>query len=258
VRLISWNVAGRRGKQAAQAGALLARKPDVVALQEVTMGTVARWRKGLAGAGLTACVDSSECLAERTYFNLLAARYPLEPLPALTIPFPERVLGAVAASPWGPVEIHVAHLPPGVTRGLIKVETFEAIATALRAPPRTAHRILCGDFNTPQSEATDGRVQTWADHHPRWRQRWEAAERSVLTGLGASDLPDVFRQLNGYAPRDVSWVWKGRGREVGRRFDHVFASRSLNAVRCQYVHDWRLAGLSDHSAIEVNFRPWER
>jgi hypothetical protein len=64
-------------------------------------------------------------------------------------------------------------------------------------PATTPHRILCGDFNTPQRESADGEVETWAGHHPQWRQRWDAAERQVLTGLAAYDLPDVFHQVNG-------------------------------------------------------------
>jgi len=53
----------------------------------------------------------------------------------------------------------------------------------------------------------------------------------------------------------VQLDWKGKGHRIGRRFDHVFASRDLNAVRCQYLHSLREAGLSDHSAIEVDFEP---
>jgi len=78
------------------------------------------------------------------------------------------VLSAVADSPWGSIEVRVAPRPPGVTLGLIKVETLEAIAAVLARPATAAHRILCGDFNTPQWESTDGAVKTWAYHHPQW------------------------------------------------------------------------------------------
>ncbi len=82
---------------------------------------------------------------------------------------------------------------------------------------------------------------------------WDTGERQVLTGLADFDLADVYRLLHGYAPVETSWVLKQAGREVGRRFDHVFASRELLPLACEYLHDVRLSGLSDHSAIEVIF-----
>ena len=68
----------------------------------------------------------------------------------------------------------------------------------------------------------------------------------------------MHRKLHKYQvppQRGFSWYWKGKRHRIGRRFDHVFASRDLNAVRCQYLHSLREAGLSDHSAIEVDFEP---
>ena len=84
--------------------------------------------------------------------------------------------------------------------------------------------------------------------------RWDAAERSVLRGLADHDLPDVYRTLHGYGVRDFSWVLRRRGRTVRRRFDHVFASRSLEPRSCTYLHELRERGLSDHSPLEVVFR----
>jgi exonuclease III len=149
---------------------------------------------------------------------------------------------------------------------------FERIYARLAC--QTPHaRILCGDLNTPQSESADGAVITWGqDIIPgegvrfwkSWRdtfgrvdtgERFDAAERSVLTGLAKFDLPDVFRTLKGYGVVEHSWCWKAKGRCIGRRFDHVFASPQLHAVRCEYLHALRETGLSDHSAIEVDFAP---
>jgi|SRR6516165_5546066 hypothetical protein len=55
------------------------------------------------------------------------------------------------------------------------------------------------------------------------------------------DLGDVFRMLHGYgtdadADADAySWVQRKKGKLIRRRFDHVFASRKLNAKSCQRV-----------------------
>ncbi len=87
-------------------------------------------------------------------------------------------------------------------------------------------------------------------------ERWDAAERSILTGLAAHDLADVFRQLHGYGVSEFSWRLKRHGEFTDRRFDHVFASAALHPIECRYVHDWREAGLSDHSALEVEFALW--
>ena len=68
---------------------------------------------------------------------------------------PERVLGARVMIDELPLELHVAHLPPGVTRGLVKVESFEAIY-GLAAHPSLVFRILCGTSTRPRPRASRG------------------------------------------------------------------------------------------------------
>ena len=75
----------------------------------------------------------------------------------------------------------------------------------------------------------------------------------MLSGLAEYDLVDVYRYVHGYAVTDSSWMLKRRGREVGRRFDHVFASRTLVPQSCEYLHHVRQSGLSDHAPIEATF-----
>ena len=124
-------------------------------------------------------------------------------------------------------------------------------------------RILCGDFNTPQQEEPDGTVMTWGERRNRKGEirtlkgfaEWDEAERSVLTGLANHDLPDVFRSLHGYGREEFSWYLKRKGKLIGRRFDHVFASRVLRPTRCEYLHAVRERGLSDHSPILAVFSP---
>lgn len=98
---------------------------------------------------------------------------------------------------------------------------------------------------------------TWRD--PAGREdtslRFDLGERNVLKGLAEFNLPDVFRALHGYEVEEFSWFWKGKGRRIGRRFDHIFASRDLKEVRCEYLHSLRERGLSDHSPIEADFEP---
>jgi exonuclease III len=262
VRLISWNVNGRYGRALArQVAAVCERGADVVALQEIRLQSAGVWREGLKHAGLEHVLDSSDLVAvpslsgreyRRIYFNLLASRWPLRRLPALQLEFPERYLAANVGRAGAEFEIHVAHLPPGSTRGLVTVEMFEALQTRL-ATPCERPRILCGDFNTPRAEREDGTVEFWGARRPPHGERWDEAERSVVLGLGEHDLPDVFRALNGYTATDTSWVARRGGQSWGRRYDHVFASPRLRPTACRYLHGWREQRLSDHSAIEAAF-----
>jgi exonuclease III len=255
VDLLSWNVAGRVALLDDQAAAVCRREPDLVALQEVRPSTLGRWRQALAEVDLAFAVDSAAFLGRRRLLNLTASRWELTPLPAVPSPQPERTVSAVADAPAGQIEIHNVHIPPAPGNGLAKVETCEALFERL-ARPCSRHRILCGDFNIPRYETTDGEIETFAVDHPGLAERWDAGERSVLVGLQEWDLGDVFRELNGFDRRDVSWVLHTRARrKAGLRLDHVLASGSLGAIACDYVHEWREAGLSDHSAIEATFEP---
>lgn len=255
MKLISWNVAGRSALLEAQADALARQDPDLVCLQEVRATTLPRWRDALMAAGLDVFEDSSAFIGERRFFNLAASRWALRQLPPIGAPQPERVLSVLVETPHGPLELHNVHVPPAQSAGLLKVETCEAIHFAL-ARPTERHRILCGDFNAPRMETAEGEVITFAAHHPDSLARWDAAERSILTGLAEWDLVDVFRALHGYERQDASWVFNTRNRrKSAHRLDHILASKRLGPVWCDYHHGWRESGLSDHSAIEGVFEP---
>ena len=253
--LLTWNVAGRVTLQPQQAAAVARLGPDVVTLQEIRPSTADAWRGALAEAGLGHAVDSSRFRNGRRLFNLTAARWELTELPPIGAPQPERVLSAICESAAGPIEVHNAHIPPAPSNGLVKVETCEALYYAL-ARQGERERILCGDLNIPRYETDAGEVATFASNHPEWEERWDAAERCLLVGLAEWDLVDVFRKLNGWERKDVSWVMHTRSvRKAGHRLDHVLASKGLNPRWCDYHHEWREAGLSDHSAMAARFEP---
>jgi exonuclease III len=255
MKLLTWNVAGRTGVMDRQAEAVARRDPDIVCLQEVRASTAPRWRKALKAIGLEHALDSSELVEPRRLFNLTASRWELKSLLGILVPQAERVLGSITETPHGQLEIWNAHIPPAPTNGLMKAETCELLFAAL-ARPSARHRVLCGDLNTPRYESEEGEVETFASNHPFDEERWDAAERSLLTGLAEWDLRDTFRALNGYGRRDVSWVLHTRARKKhAHRLDHILASESLGATYCDYVHEWREAGLSDHSAMEAIFEP---
>jgi exonuclease III len=240
-------------RQPEQAEVLARAGADVVALQELTARTLPLWRASLEGAGLAAVetsLDGATAAAGRRALGvLIAAREPLRRLEPPPVPWPERVLCCAL----GHIEISNVHSPIAPAPELAKIRTHEAIAAYLEA--RDARRqILCGDLNTPRREHADGDVMTFAyDSAGRLRaergERWDRAERALVHGLRERGWVDAFRALNGYAEREASWTFaKDRG---GWRLDHVLVL-GLEPTASAYAHDWRRAGLSDHSALVVD------
>jgi exonuclease III len=254
VRLISWNVARRVTVLAEQAAAVGERAPDVLALQEVTARTLPLWEAACAtlGLGYVACSlrDADPARSPsgpRRTGVLLAARVPLEQREALPVPWPESALAARA----GGVEYHVVHVP-NAANGQIKPRTLAAVRAGLAEG--SGPRVLCGDLNTPRREHPDGTVWSFArDGRGRLREAragfWDEAELGVVPGLRELGFTDAFRALNGYGSREPSWAFRHGG---GWRLDHIFLSAGLEPHACSYHHEWRLRGLSDHSALEAD------
>jgi exonuclease III len=260
LKLISWNVNGNSAV-AKQVDALLGERPDVVALQEVRERTVDAWLHELAALGFSV-VTSRDLADGRRNFLLTASRYPIAEVESILgkgFPYPERLLSTRLRTRRGDFTLLNTHVPDRSAHGWRKVEHFEGLYSLLaRTHPAEFPRILCGDFNSPRRELRDGRVITWAQREngtmrPARGPRWDAAERSVLLGLAAFGLRDVYRRKHPYESeqQDASWVAKRHGKVFRRRFDHLFASTELRIRDCFYLHAWRkrVPPLSDHSAI---------
>src|SRR5687767_5072713 len=127
MRIVSWNVAGRRTRLPEQAEAVFAVAPDVVCLQEVTVNSLPEWRAKLAEAGFDRGVtplDDGRPPKPRRLAVLTAARGPLERI-ALPedLPWPER---AVAVDLGGATLLNV-HSPISPSPHLAKVLTHEGL-----------------------------------------------------------------------------------------------------------------------------------
>ena len=257
--LLSWNIAGRTGaRQQAQFRALNTRDWEVLCLQEVTPTNVAGWRGFLEGAGLHVAVSEWPELprGSRRFAVLIAAIVPLEPLPPLPLPWPERHLAVRAELDGTEIEIHTLHSPLSQKPDRVKVRTLETVFGEL-ADVNGVPRVIAGDFNTPRYESHEGEIFTFA------RTRTGHPARDTASATTARSLPwsgsfravgwrDAFRHLHGYERRDRSWTAPPG---YGWRLDHVIASAELEPVGCDYVHDWRDQGLSDHSAVWAELRP---
>lgn len=271
MKLISWNTAKRTRRAEKQVAALLARRPDVVALQEVSPSSFPILKRCLEAGGLGQIVSAVPTERHdspaRNLGVMIASRLPLGiPEGRITVPdWTEKSVTASILTPMGAVEIHTVHVPPGRSHGWKKVDVFNAIYAAL-ARTSASHRVLCGDFNSPVAEletgevicagkrlGKDGQWRLKRRHRGRPAQEWEDAESSVIVGLREFDLSDVFRKVNGYHEFAFSIKMKRGSTITQRRFDHIFASSSLAPVSCHYLHDLREDGLSDHAPIEAEF-----
>ena len=68
-----------------------------------------------------------------------------------------------------------------------------------------------------------------------------------------AEMTDLWRHSNGSTARE--WTW--RSPKNGFRLDHAFGNRALissySSLRCRYDHSTRESGLTDHSAIVLDF-----
>jgi exonuclease III len=281
MRLISWNIARAGAERISyQVAALAARAPDIVALQEVRINRVAEYGRALQDAGLPYIVDGFDgatgpFTGSRAAGVLVASRWPCAVAPdaraAYRLPWPERLLSLAIDAPCGRVECHTVYVPIGFPNRdfAVRIGTLEGLATGLGCDVG-GHRLLCGDFNLPQSETAEGEVITFGQTRRKngafaiTNATMHASERRVLTGLAAFDLTDVYRALHGYGRQEFSWYHPVSNN--GFRLDHVLASRSLRARECRYLDQFRtverekypglgFTKLSDHAAMEVDFEP---
>ena len=210
------------------------------------------------------CFDTSS-KGPRRYGLVIAGRFPLRSLTSVhEVPWPERILSVSVLAPSCAINVHTTHIPPGCTNGWMKIEMLKAVS-AIVSEHLNRPSVLCGDFNVPQAETTAGRIVTWGedvvDGEPqfwgRWRggdgRDWDRAERTVMEGGAQRHLIDAYRHLHGYGRQEFSWFVKRKEKRIGRRFDHMFCSRELVITGCEYLHGVREDGLSDHSALELDF-----
>ena len=247
MRIVSWNVAGRRTRLPEQAEAVLSVAPDVVCLQEVTVNSLPEWRAALAEAGFDGGVtplDDGRPPKPRRLAVLTCAHEPLQRIDLPTdLPWPER---AVAVDLRGAALLNV-HSPISPSPHLAKVLTHEGLYAWARELDRA---ILVGDLNTPRRDLPDGTVLTFAhDTHGNVRaergERWVAAERALV-----HTLRDRHGWLDAFldAPERT---WTFPQNKGGWRLDHAL-TKDVEVRAKAYAHEWRLSGLSDHSAVIVD------
>lgn len=252
--------------------------PDIVTLQEVTHGHAADWVKHLAKIKLNCSYLSGEDVWKgknvpaKWYQCLIASHCKVK---AADIgwrrwaPYPELLARAtVSVGHERDVDVFSAHIPNGWGYGWKKIDTFHVLAAALRRASDSP-RILTGDFNEPKLFRTSGQIVTFGDHvHGdggtstfHWRDPlsasrppigWRNGVLSVLGGTSQHGLRDAYRALHGFERPTPVTHCTTHGNP--RCFDHMFVSRHFTVVKCDYHHQWRKQGFSDHSPMWAELR----
>jgi len=271
--LLWWNASWQhRGQTDDQIAAVLGlrRAPTVIGLCELTVSTSSRWRSALETRGYRVLADPPG-LPSRHLRVLLAARSMHRDLGIERFGHVRHgaLRGLSLQVHSTEVDVYAVHIPNGSVNGWEKIDHLESLRRGF-GEPQECPQVLCGDFNTPQLER-DGESITFGQlpdgelrqsppaPKPFRRGRpwdpvaWDRGERAVLEGLRRDcGMPDAFHVVSPGAV-EPTWVPRGGDEASGRRLDHVFASSSLTVKAFAHLHDWRRAGLSDHSAIEVAF-----
>jgi endonuclease/exonuclease/phosphatase family metal-dependent hydrolase len=230
----------------------------VLCLQEITPTTAPAWLADLEGAGLHVAISAWPARPERVrrLGVLIAGVQPITIAPIEGFPWPERHLAAVVRVAGMPTTVHSVHAPLSSKPDRVKVFTLERLFEIAVSEP--APRIIAGDLNTPQYESREGEISTFARDRagllrPDRDERHDRAELGLIAGLPAAGWTDAFRSLHGYGRRDRSWTYPSR--PFGYRLDHVLASPHFRPLACDYLHDWRAEGLSDHSPVWAEIGP---
>lgn len=268
MKLVSWNVDGRSNKKtlSEQLQKIKNESGDILALQEVNPKTIERFKKELAESDLkhteTRSARQAYASKARNSSLLIASRWEVKQIDMVDVPWEESVLSVIINSPFGEIEIHTTHIPPGSSNGWIKIDTFDGIFDAL-AKKSDRHRVLCGDFNSPEAEHSNGDRIMFGDDvgytfrreltTPSDERAWGQRERRVICGLAKYDLTDIYRELHRYEKTQYSHFNKNK--KTKGRFDHIFSSRSLKPIDCDYLHPFSESDSAPHLPANAVYQP---
>ncbi|MEY9840522.1 endonuclease/exonuclease/phosphatase family protein [Streptacidiphilus sp. EB103A] len=241
---MTWNVQHASAERSQRQVAWLAGQPgaDVVVLTEVGHGPGGEGLlAALAEHGYTAVLSRSP--DEATYRAVIASRIgELTEIPTGIEVLAHRALAASVDLGGQRIAVAGLYVPsrgPKERRNLDKRAFQDAVAAALPA--------LVARFDGPWVVAGDMNVLE-PGHKPHY-PLFGAWEYDFYAAFGRVGLVDAFRALH---PGVVEHSWFGHGGN-GYRFDHAYVSANVThrVLTCEYLHEPREAGLSDHAALTL-------
>jgi endonuclease/exonuclease/phosphatase family metal-dependent hydrolase len=267
IQIVTWNV----HFQGARILDALKGQPDVLTLQEVTFNQRADFEERLIEMGLKCCPDSQPRGGGKDYGNLIACRWTIEPVEARFSgekpPWAQLLVQASVSVNGRSFLVISVHIPNGSGYGWRKIDTFNALKDAVREA-KCRPCILTGDFNEPQYIPLQdgGRIVTWGQWWDAdqgcyvctgtWKDRsgrsgafkqWDAAVRWIFEEHNEHGMQHAYWKAHGQGVMPVSHVSRGQP----RWFDHMFVSPHFCVEICEYLHELRVPGLSDHSALKA-------
>lgn len=237
---MTWNVQHASSSRAIQQAAWIAAQPaDVVVLTEVTATDGGRaLDEALRGYGFTTTYppvpgDYGTMIASRTGEQETCKEIQASYLPhrcvTIRLQLEEQITGVVG--------LYVPSRGSRDRRNVDKRAFQHAITTLLPSlaeiigPGRPT--VIAGDLNVVEP-----------GHQPHLRV-FGAWEYEFYQAFGDAGYGDAFRCLH---PELIDHSWYGRSSN-GYRIDHIFCAPLTAVTDCRYLHQPRLAGLSDHSAM---------
>ena len=154
---------------------------------------------------------------------------------------PARAAAITLATPDGPLRVIGLYVPArdtSIGKTERKRKWVAACDAALAATVTEMPAIVLGDLNVLEPA-----------HRPAY-PFFEPFEYDFYRPLAtAHGLTDAFRHLH---PDEAEYSWVGRVGD-GYRYDHAFCSEALSGylTDCDYLHQPREDGLSDHSALTM-------
>jgi exodeoxyribonuclease-3 len=139
--------------------------------------------------------------------------------------------------PFTLVGVYVPSRDASAPKILRKQAFLAQLMSLLHELPDDEDVVLLGDLNIVSRS-----------HVPRY-SAFRAWEYDALEAISAAGLVDAFARLN---PGVQAHSWIGR-KGAGYRYDYGFVSEHLvdQLAVCEYLHQFRLTGLSDHAAVMV-------
>lgn len=240
--LLNWNIRNPSYARAVkQVETILSYSPEVIILTEVRTGKGSDYIRDRLSAYNYDCFFTAH---GSDYGAFVATSIPGFALNPEHVGFlPHRAISIMGNNDSGEINILGIYVPsrgPKANKNAYKKKFQSKLSFALPRLLKGDNTIVAGDLNVLE--------RSHMPHYPVFGE-WEYKFYDAFIESG---LADAFKTAS---PNSSDYSWFGRNGDA-YRFDHAFISQSLvkNLMECRYIHEPRIAGLSDHSMMLLRLR----